>query len=323
MASLTRRSDSRAQLILVTALAVAAMLVALTIILNSAIYTQNLASRSGPMNTDATKYHSEVVRGSSAVLEYANEHNGSSSDAVSENFTAGVADLSEAAGYQRAVRGQSVAVEVVSHINGSRVVQDDRNRDFTDANGQSNWRVVSGVDKTDDRSFVLNVSVSALSDTCTSLGDCFHLNVTEAGAPNNWTVQLREESPSKIELAVYNGSGWVKEQFDAPNGYAVIDVRRGIVNGQRHSEFEFAENVAGTVHYQYRAGDKVEGSYTISVDDEKPADPPVRTSLNGTTSTDSPYVRYSVNEATVEITYRSDRIRYESEGTVLSEDDDV
>ena len=322
MAGLTRRSDSRAQLILVTALSVAAMLVALTIILNSAIYTQNLASRSGPMSTDATKYHSEVVRGSSAVLEYANEYNGSSSEAVSRNFTAGVADLSEAAGYRRAVRGQSVAVEVVSHIEGSRVVQDDRNREFTDANEQNDWTVVSGVDKTDNRSFVLNVSVSALPDTCTVIGDCFHLNVTEAGASKNWTVQLREASGSKIELAVYNGSGWVTEEFDAPDGYAVIDVRRGIVNGQRHSEFEFAENVDDTVHYQYRAGDMVEGSYTISVDDEGPADAP-GTSLNGTTSTHSPYVRYSVNEATVEITYRSDRIRYESEDTVRSEDDDV
>jgi hypothetical protein len=322
MASLTRRSDSRAQLILVTALAVAAMLVALTIILNSAIYTQNLASRTGPMNTDATKYHSEVVRGSAAVLEYANEYNGSSSDAVSENFTAGVADLSEAAGYQRAVRGQSVDVEVVSHVNGSRVVQDDRNRDFTDKNGQSDWTVVSGVHKTDDRSFVLNVSVSELPDDCGVVGGCFRLNVTEADASNNWTVQLRKVTNSEIELAVYNGSGWVKEQFDAPNGYAVIDVRRGIVNGQRHSEFEFAENVSGTVHYQYRAADEVVGSYSISVDDEGPAKTP-GTSLNGTASTDSPYVRYSVNEATVEITYRSDRIRYESEDTVLSEDDDV
>jgi hypothetical protein len=135
-------------------------------------------------------------------------------------------------------------------------------------------------------------------------------------------VQLRDAADPKIELAVYNGSGWVTEQFDAPNGYAVIDVRRGIVNGERHTEFEFAENVAGTVDYRYRAADEVEGSYSISVDDEKPANAP-EPSLNGTTSTDSPYVRYSVNEATVEITYRSDRIRYESEDTVLSEDDDV
>lgn len=67
---LSTMDRSRGQLILIGGLALALVIVGLALIVNSAIYIENLASRQDTVNNDVTKYRTNVLNVVSESIEY-------------------------------------------------------------------------------------------------------------------------------------------------------------------------------------------------------------------------------------------------------------
>ncbi|MCL7418278.1 MAG: hypothetical protein M8354_10625, partial [Halalkalicoccus sp.] len=74
MAPLNRPEPDRGQLILVTGVTIAVILVALVVLLNTVIYTENLATRGIDSGADdALEYRATVVGSVGELIEYENE----------------------------------------------------------------------------------------------------------------------------------------------------------------------------------------------------------------------------------------------------------
>lgn len=70
-----RPDRERGQLVLLSGLLLATSLVALVLILNSAIYTENLATRNdGVPATDAIEYRENARQGAAGAIEHVNRH---------------------------------------------------------------------------------------------------------------------------------------------------------------------------------------------------------------------------------------------------------
>ena len=80
--------DDRGQLILVGAFIIAAAFIVLALVVNSAIFTENLATRDDvPGSQDALEFRDEVHQGVSNVIEGTNQNNGQTETDAEESVT--------------------------------------------------------------------------------------------------------------------------------------------------------------------------------------------------------------------------------------------
>ena len=146
---------SRGQIILVAALGIAVTLVALALITNTAIYTENLATRETVDAQDATAYENAVEDSASGLLALANRYNATDHEDIHDQFTADVVNVTNATAIESARHGHLVRTAVVDTTNGSRIAQDPSS-EFTDEDGTENWTLATDVEQT--RRFELNIS---------------------------------------------------------------------------------------------------------------------------------------------------------------------
>ena len=148
----------RGQLFVAAALALATLLVALAVLMNAAIFTENLATRSGGGDVrNALESRSNVEANAAGLVRYANYHDNGSYADLDGAIRGSVRDYSVAAGAHGSLRGRGVNATLDSSTNGSRIVQDDT-REFTSATNDDNWTLVSTART---RDLLLNVSALA------------------------------------------------------------------------------------------------------------------------------------------------------------------
>jgi hypothetical protein len=103
-----RHSHSRGQLILLTAFALGAIFLGLALIANSAIFTENLATRNENVeSTDALEYRYSVTQATGEIVAFANEYNHTSHDEITANVEQGIRDMSAYTGIQQVERGDA------------------------------------------------------------------------------------------------------------------------------------------------------------------------------------------------------------------------
>jgi len=120
----------RAQLILVGALVLAVSLVGIALVLNSAIFAENLATRASQGETgEVDSFEEAASRGGTGSVAYLNANNDSHSSYgdLEDDLRTTIREWSGLQVRDRARRGQYVDAEYVegSAVNGTRVVQDD------------------------------------------------------------------------------------------------------------------------------------------------------------------------------------------------------
>ncbi|WP_101296508.1 DUF7261 family protein [Halegenticoccus soli] len=217
----------RGQLFLVAGLTLAVVFVALALLLNAAIYAENVATRSnGAELRDAGELRGEAHRGVAGLVEYANYHNNSTTYAELDGAVrGGVRDWGANVALLEARRGHGAAVSFAGSDNGTRIVQYE-DRKFANRDGDVNWTVA---DATRVRSFRANVTAADLEDGApTSLNGAFNVTFSEAG--DAWTVSLYESS-GDVNVTV-TGPGGAVSTCSAPGPRAEIDFTGGLVGGE-------------------------------------------------------------------------------------------
>ncbi|QGN07481.1 hypothetical protein Hrd1104_09290 [Halorhabdus sp. CBA1104] len=305
-----QRREGRGQIILLIGFTLAVTFVALALILNSAIYAENLATRSdtaaggGPIEV-----RNEAESGVASLLAYVTAHNNTDQSAITDNLTTAIDEYSTLAGRQGAVDGRLSNVAVESVTLGSRLVQPDSGRNLTNRNGTANWTLARGIKA---RSLVFEVSDNrTTSDSCSPGGECFELTATSGG--DVWRMAVYENATDVV--VEIEGAGGATTTYSPPEDSPPvrIDLGAGTVNG--HDVPALQANVPappyelGIVH-----GDLATGSFEVIVDDETIAASPDPDRYFEPGSSGSPRVTHAAYATAIRLTQRSERIVYN--GTV-------
>lgn len=317
-----RRGDSgrggdrdRGQLFLVGALSLAVLFVVLALLMNTAIYTENIATRGTGSGTDeAIRYGQAVQAGTAGLVGYVNAHHNATNGTLHANMSAGVGTMGDATSVHHAYEGVAADASLVSTTNGTRIVQDNGSRAFTAGNASEDdpdWMLASSVGGT--RAFRMNVSRDDLAPDAES---AFAVNASNGS--NVWRASIYTDD-STVVVDVENGSG-TTNQCRAPGevDYAVVDLTEGAVGGEPCPALDFAENVPAPYSIGFENGDRAAGTYGLVVHGTSLGGEP-NDAFYGDATDGSPYVTHAIYSATVRVTYEGPQINYRTNVTVAPE----
>jgi hypothetical protein len=271
MADVTNRlagdgsSRDRGQVILVTGLAVAVTLVGLVLLLNTVIYTQNLATRGAEVQDGAAvSFRQEAVEGVGEVVDAENRAEYDSRTKLEQNVTAGVNRFDALASRYRAERGTVAQVEEESLTltDGTLLRQTDASRNFTSAGESADWTLVEDASAGTGpgvRGFALTVSRDDLSDSRSS---AFTVSV-EGG--QTWQARVYDDGGA-ITVAVKNGSESSPDPVCSVTGpEATVDLTAGTINGTRCPGLVWATGISSPYDVTFERADEATGTYALTV----------------------------------------------------------
>jgi len=282
------RSD-RAQIILVGAFALAVVFIALALVMNAAIYTENLATRSESAGTaDAAAFQRSTTTVAEDVFQYAHEVNDSDYAGLERNVTDGIEAYDNVTRTQQASGNQLTGVSVASTTDGTNIT--DNESDFQSPSNTDDWTLATGVTQT--REFRLKTDTLNFPST-----EEFRVVADDA---STWYLNISAEGTG-YEVGV-NDSG-TYTQCATPSIQAItVDFSNGTVNGNSCAALDLHE-VSGPYALKFENSSTVTGAYTVIVDSDE-----TYTSPDSDDPTTEP-VLYSME---VDMTYWTSELRYET-----------
>lgn len=312
MAYLSSDRSDRAQLLIVSAFALGVLFVALALILNSAIFTENLASRGETTGgDDAITYQQSLERGVGEVLTYENQNitgTGVSRGTIESRVRTGAADLGAVLTRHSAKNGATSTLSVTGSTDGTLLRQTDNSRAFTDASGTDDWTLATEVN--DTRAVRLNVTRSEISP-CTRFADCFSLSVTDGS--DEWSVSINDSSG--VTVAVENSTGTKEACEPAATPNVVVDVTAGTVDGEGCPALNFTDTPDTDYAIEYENGGQIGGTYSLVVDNSS-INPAVSSSYTDDPTTGEPAATPALYDIVVEYDYQTAEVNYSSTGRV-------
>lgn len=282
MADVSQRGR-RGQLIIVTALVLAVLFVALALVLNSAIFTENLSTRETGSDSrevlDQRAVHSGDVQ--AAIAKMNSEPTSEDFSIVNDTFDSRMESWSNSMSGSQARVGQIAGIEV-NATEGAKLSQADEERNFTagDENaGESDWTLAE--DATDAGTFQYDVSDESLLDVTGEavedilaetdnalLGgilfyETFHVEITNTTDPDEtWRLYFFQdganayvyvEEPDDDDIRVINQAvDWLTDEAcgtELEDGTVDIDIRNAEVGGEHCEDLTFyADEVVGNDH---------------------------------------------------------------------------
>jgi hypothetical protein len=308
MADVTR-SESRGQLFLVGAVSLALVFVVLAVVLNSAIYTGNLATRgTDSASVGAAMDTRDDVEGNAAdLLVHVNDGQSTYADQTTA-VERGVVNLSRRMARYASTDGRALSVTYSSYTEGTGVEQSSAS-EFTDDDGTVDWTVAASTGRT--RSFAMNVDGSSLDGSTST-----PFTVVFDGADGvTWRLVVYEDGSGNTVVEVE------EDGTSLGTCTAGSDVRVGVtdatVDGRRCPALE---RLAPAVPYDlgFENGDSAAGTYSLvtSKTETNVADAPYDDSGDPTKSP-------RLYNLTAHFEYRSDAVVYETALSILPGGTDV
>lgn len=281
MAPVTDRS--RAQLVLVTALGLAVALVALSLILNSAIYTENLASRNlDPGTADAVDARGNVRAGLGGLMDRVNDPTAGYAT-LETNYRRGLGEWNELSSQFGALSGEIVSVSNATDGAGNyiidrgvRVVDGDAATDFTPLDSSDyDWTVAPDVRARDMR-FTVEGGLASADDSTVGgnlddsyswdgTGSVFFVDIDNG----EWRMAVyRNSGTNDVTIGVYNGSTDTYSTCSiTPASTPVrINVGRATINNVPCEALDSVSGQSGPYDIHFANTDMVTGTYELTVD---------------------------------------------------------
>ena len=297
----------RGQLILVTGLLVAVAIVALVVLLNTAIYTENLASRGADQSgREAIEFRSTVADGVGGLIDAENDREHGSQGAVEANVTAGIESIDDHVARDYGIGGVVVGInDSTVNVHAGRLIRQNESGAFEGNAGGSDWVLASGV--ADTRAFVLTVDRSSLNEanvTSASSSGAFHVLVDGGGPQWNVYVYRNRSTPNDVTVATDAG-GTVAEHCTVDASEVTIDVTGGTVGGNACPGLRWAEGASPPYDLEFRNGNNASGTYDLTVNTTTTG------SVNdGRSNPTAPYWVPAVYSVEFEAYYRSPTLAY-------------
>jgi len=311
MAHLTGRED-RAQLILIAGFVIAVSLVGLALVVNTAIFTENLATRSQTSGAvDALSYRSSVHDNTASVIKQVNDDEWDQSyTTLNETVRANLEEYGQLSGRHQSLADRYANVSVVDHTPGV-VIYQNATATFNSATpgDNENWTLESNVDN------VRNFSITLEDDgTTPTLADRlehrrhFTINVTTPSVDDWWKLNVSRTATGDNIVAVNaSGQGW--EACSTPVT-TTINVTAGTIDGSDCGAINFTEwQDDKSFDLQFENGSKIEGTYWLEMDKDVAA----LASAQYGTATDDPSADTILYSVQVKLDYQTRRFDYETQ----------
>lgn len=339
----TPAGRDRAQLLLLAGFALAAVFVAFAFLLNSVIYTENLATRGEAARTSqAAIVVEDTATGTVGVIEYANEHNATTYTALENELKSGTADIERLVGAQQLANGGVVSVEFESYQKGTWVNQSYVERNFTAGGDTSDpafdedWTLFDDADGV--RAYRIHVTdpdklenISPLDD-----GDAVHnFTVTATdGDGDTWTMRVFHDNTGIVDelsgdpyvVRTIDGDG--DRRFCSVDGSESsfwINVSAGTVAGEGCRALRFGEDIGTVEEIRYENGHQVYGTYRLIAAQEESTFGSSNYNSTGelpSAHPNPPVTDPAIYNATIHVTYETDNLFYETDRVVEPEEGD-
>jgi len=307
----------RGQLILIAAFILAVSFVVLAIVVNSAIFTENLATRDDVAGSqDALEHRYEVTQSIGELLRVANNDTSINHTHVEES----VENVSAQGGVQQSSLGRIVNLSYSGNETGLRIFQEDQTRNFR-SNGtetqppQNDWNLT-----TEDEFAVRNFEINVTDSTTLVDSDPFRVVANHTGDPAvEWSLTIsRHDSGDGIEVEVeHTTQGPESCTRDDVGDHTVVDVTGGTVEGepctaltelQNGTDMWFGTGVNDPFRIEYENGDNIQGTYSFIVNDTS-----VDSGLNVDNHPDDSEPHDAIYSVDVSYTYYTPSVGYETE----------
>lgn len=267
-------TGTRAQILLVVGLLLAVLFVALALVVNSAIYAENLSTREvSDEGSTALSDHRAVHSELSAMVDHTNARMKTTTYSdVMDAFEANLGEYWRTSVENRAETGRFVDLGIQGHSEAVRFRQTNESRDFTAANGDWDYTLSEGVPE--QGHFTMNLQADSLYeatlDTTLSLladsafGVEFHLHDYEEEGDGVWRIYYFQgaatdnihaivERPdetfeNKPDDAVL--SGYLDQSCKVQSETVSVRLSQATYGGVACDEFEFYDDI-GTHDLRY------------------------------------------------------------------------
>lgn len=314
--------EERAQLVLVGALVLATVFVGLALVVNTVIFTENLATRQDADSQGGPLQYRDAATGATAdFVGQVNRDHHDSRSALASNLSAAVENWSRLGTVDRVTSGAVTDVAVLDTANGTRLGQTNASRNFTAGGANAtdgNWTLA---DAERTRRFRLNVSQSDLyqssadgtisdSELDNVTDEAFHVVVDDGTATQ---VYLFADNGGAVRVFVENASGYYganDADCQTDESHVTVDLVAGTVEGRDCAPLGFYDpGTAHTIAYRNATlggSDRATGTYELLVE---PSSVPDNYYAG---SEDSPFTTPAIYAATVRVEYQSDDLHYRS-----------
>lgn len=256
----------RGQLLVITGLLLAVVLVGLALVLNSAIYTENLSTRSGSNSGAAVTAASTTFETTTVWMGRVNTRYNGSYDDLAQNYTQLANEYQDTQASVYGKRGTAFGMSTIGQTNGTHLRQANQSRTFTNASGNSgDWQVAGGVGGISDYEMVVNrADLYTDAGGSTLLANSSTVSITnESGTV--WELHIYETTDNNVAVQpVVDGTEQPTCEVDAAE--VEIDLVAGTVGGNTCSSLVFAEGLEETVDIEYHNPDEIGGTYSLRVD---------------------------------------------------------
>lgn len=311
MAALNRPGTDRGQLILVTGLTIAVILVALVVLLNTVIYTENLATRGVDAGGgDAIEYRATVVGSVSELIAEENAHYDEEEPPV-DGIETGIETIDETLSERHLTRGAVAETRVKdggnSVTNGSAIIWQTDDRGFINNEETDNWTVATDV--TDTERFVLTVdSVNPAAGN----EEPFRLVM------DDWSMEIEvagENETDGVNVTIKNASTTAIYEYGTDEMPLEVDLVDGTIESSDPTELRTIDPVPPSSVSQigYENGDRATGTFELRSDGTP--DGTNLTEYDGRDGSD-PYYTHTVERVDLVIHYETTELRYTTEATV-------
>ncbi|WP_324756867.1 DUF7261 family protein [Haloarcula sp. GH36] len=303
-------SADRGQIILIAAFALAVTFIALALVVNAAIFTENLASRGETAGSDdALLLRHSVEQSVGRAVTNANTYNSSTESALNSSVDASVDNVSQAVTRQQSVSGRIVTVSGPAYTHGTQIVDNaSGGSDFRGAASTDNWTVATGVNARAYTMRIYDANTAGGANFGGTKTDEFRLNVTDGS--DTWRVNVTEQASGDVAVGVNEVGGDEGVCTASPTGGPVdIDLTGGRVGGEPCAPLAFAEGVGSGYDIEYNNSHLVSGNYSLVVDQDEYTNG----NLTSGIGTDEPGTQHGIYAVTVTYRYDGSSITYETE----------
>ena len=316
MADVTDRVD-RGQLILITGLVVALLLVVLVVLLNAVIYTENIGTREVDGDSrEPIGFQNEVIEVTGSMIDAENEaeHDDEEFDQVEAAAHDGIVRSNELLSQQYAETGVVAEINTTDDaledaaIEGHLIRQTDETQDFSVDGPGPHWYIAEDVNDTKIRAFEL--IIDGAEPEPADIEEAFYVSVQETGDGDEWRLYAYDDGQD-IELAVANGTDDPEDptvldcsDSDAPT----IDLTDGLVDGEPCSGLSWANELDGNYDVEFENGDEAWGTFDATVVGDEPA----VEDLPGPHEVEEPYAVPAVYALELDVSFYTADITYEA-----------
>ena len=290
----TDETSDRGQILVIVGLLIAIMLVALALVLNAAIFTENLSTRETTDSEEPSAYAADTGSTVADVYNRTNDNDTRKAIYANTSFNESLETWADSRSNTAAENGALFEADWTTYV-GWRLEQTE-NRSFTPAGDDSktDWIVADGVQNIS--AFELNVNRTKLYDNADT--GAFRLNVSDG--TTDWKLYVYQNSTNgRINVSNGNPTNSSSEKCSQTADRAVIDLRNeNLTDNSNCDALNFSSAVSGPLVIRYEnvnvSGDeRVNGTYTLVVNGSDAVDT-ARFNVSGKATPTATAVVYAV-----------------------------